>query len=75
MTYRIIGFNDEVRKFHGQAQRFREEHRFNAPSLPSESALREYATERGYLPRKGRGVHPTKCQPVYFYAQDVPSHE
>lgn len=69
MKYRIIGFNDEVKKGSGPSTRFLEFDRFDADELPTQAVLRAYATQRGYLPRKRRGVHPTKCEPVYLYLE------
>jgi len=74
--YRIIGFNDEVTKYAGPCQRFREADCFDIATLPTEAQLREYATLKGYLPRKGRGISQDKCEPVYLSKRvdDRPLH-
>lgn len=70
-SFTVVGFNDEVAKFHGPCQMFAPEDQFATDSLPSESELHVYAEHRGYLPRHGRGISRTQCQPVYLVHDPV----
>lgn len=65
--FRIIGFLDAGWKWRGTAQttRFRPEHCFVLPHIPTQERLKIYATEHGYWPSRKIGASPTKCEPVY----------
>lgn len=66
-SFRIIGFLDASFKWHGdwQTTRFRPEDCFVTEHMPTQSALRKYATEKGYWPSHKRGSTLSKCEPVY----------
>lgn len=70
MKYKVVGFNDEVQKYRGPAQRFKEEHCFVTGKLPTEAELLEFATALGYNPHNVSGVDKSKCEPMYLILED-----
>jgi hypothetical protein len=72
-TYLVIGFCDVRDKRHGMDDcvLFREEHQWRRKTIPSQLAMRRYATKRGYYPSGKRGAVPGRCDPIY-YARSAP---
>lgn len=67
ITYSVLGYCDVYAKRWGMDDlvMFREEDRFEAIDLPTNEALIDYATARGYYPSGKPDAVQGVCRPVY----------